>query len=149
MCNSVITIICAISYFHVCCPLPSNSYYFTFLLWQSDCNPCICSHVFLFPNQVWVLNSNDYLLFISIYLLARHRMACCLFFFLILNESINISIYNFSWLCDCSHEIKRCLLPGRKVMTNLDSIFKSRDTTLSIKVHLVKAMVFTVVMYGC
>ena len=50
---------------------------------------------------------------------------------------------------DCSHEIKRRLLLGRKVMTNLDSILKSRDTTLSTKVHLVKAMVFPVVMYGC
>ena len=50
---------------------------------------------------------------------------------------------------DCSHEIKRCLLLGRKVMTNLDSILKSRDVTLSTKVHLVKAMVFPVVMYGC
>ena len=50
---------------------------------------------------------------------------------------------------DCRHEIKRCLLLGRKVMTNLDSIFKSRDITLSTKVHLVKAMVFPVVMYGC
>ena len=50
---------------------------------------------------------------------------------------------------DCSHEIKRCLLPGRKVMTNLDSIFKSRDITLPTKIHLVKAMVFPVVMYGC
>ena len=50
---------------------------------------------------------------------------------------------------NCSHEIKRCLLLGRKVMTNLDSIFKSRDITLSTKVHLVKAMVFPVVMYGC
>ena len=50
---------------------------------------------------------------------------------------------------DCSHEIKRCLLLGRKVMTNLDSIFESRDITLSTKVHLVKAMVFPVVMYGC
>ena len=50
---------------------------------------------------------------------------------------------------DCSHEIKRCLLLGRKVMTNLDSIFKSRDITLSTKVHLVKAMVFPVDMYGC
>ena len=50
---------------------------------------------------------------------------------------------------DCSHEIKRRLLLGRKVMTNLDSIFKSRDTTLPTKVHLVKAMVFPVVMYGC
>ena len=49
----------------------------------------------------------------------------------------------------CSHEIKRCLLLGRKVMTNLDSIFKSRDVTLPTKVHLVKAMVFPVVMYGC
>ena len=50
---------------------------------------------------------------------------------------------------DCSHEIKRCLLLGRKAMTNLDSILKSRDITLPIKVHLVKAMVFPVVMYGC
>ena len=50
---------------------------------------------------------------------------------------------------DCSHEIKRCLLLGRKVMTNLDSIFKSRDITLPTKAHLVKAMVFPVVMYGC
>ena len=50
---------------------------------------------------------------------------------------------------DCSHEIKRHLLLGRKVMTNLDSIFKSRDITLSTKVHLVKAMVFPVVMDGC
>ena len=50
---------------------------------------------------------------------------------------------------DCSHEIKRCLLLGRKVMTNLDSILKSRDITLPTKVHLVKAMVFPGVMYGC
>ena len=50
---------------------------------------------------------------------------------------------------DCSHEIERCLPFGRKVMTNLDSIFKSRDITLPAKVHLVKAMVFPVVMYGC
>ena len=50
---------------------------------------------------------------------------------------------------DCSHEIQRCLLLGRKAMTNLDSIFKSRDITLSTKVRLVKAMVFPVVMYGC
>ena len=50
---------------------------------------------------------------------------------------------------DCSHEIKRCLLLGRKVLTHLDSIFKSRDITLPTKVHLIKAMVFPVVMYGC
>ena len=50
---------------------------------------------------------------------------------------------------DCSHEIKRCLLFGRKAMTNLDSILRSRDITLPAKVHLVKAMVFPVVMYGC
>ena len=50
---------------------------------------------------------------------------------------------------DCSHEIKRRLLLGRKVMTNLDSIFKSRDITLPTKIRLVKAMAFTVVMYGC
>ena len=50
---------------------------------------------------------------------------------------------------DCSHELKRCLLLGRKVVTNLDSIFKSRDITLPTKVRLVKAMVFPMVMYGC
>ena len=50
---------------------------------------------------------------------------------------------------DCSHEVKRCLLFGRKVLTNLDSRFKSRDITLPTKVHLVKAMVFPVAMYGC
>ena len=50
---------------------------------------------------------------------------------------------------DCSHEIKRCLLPGRKVMTNLDCILKSRDITLPTKVRIVKAMFFPVVMYGC
>ena len=50
---------------------------------------------------------------------------------------------------DCSHEIKRCLHLGRKVMTNIDSIFKSRDITLPTKIHLVKAMVFPVVMHGC
>ena len=50
---------------------------------------------------------------------------------------------------DCSHEIKRCLLLGRKIMTNLDSILKNRDIILPTKVHLVKAMVFPVVMYGC
>ena len=50
---------------------------------------------------------------------------------------------------DCSHQIKRCLLRGRRVMTNLDSILKNRDISLSTKVHLIKAMVFPVVMYGC
>jgi len=50
---------------------------------------------------------------------------------------------------DCSHEMKRCLLLGRKVMTNLDSVLKSKDITLPTKVHLIKAMVFPVVMYGC
>ena len=66
------------------------------------------------------------------------------------------TVSNFMFLCsqitadgDCSHEIKRCLLLGRKVMTSLDSILKSRDITLPTKVHLVKAMVFPVVMYGC
>ena len=51
--------------------------------------------------------------------------------------------------CDCSHEIKRCLLLGRKVITNLDSILKSRDITLPTKVYLVKAMVFPIIMHGC
>ena len=50
---------------------------------------------------------------------------------------------------DCSHEIKRCLLLGRKAMTNLDSVLKSRDITLPTKVHIVKAMVLPIVMYGC
>ena len=68
------------------------------------------------------------------------------------------SFFYFLWICvslkitadgDCSHEIKSCFLLGRKVMINLDSIFKSRDITLPTKVHLVKAMVFPVVMYGC
>ena len=65
-------------------------------------------------------------------------------------------VADFIFLCskitangDCSHEIKRCLLFGRKVMTNLDSILKSRDITLPTKVRLVRAMVFPVVMYGC
>ena len=57
--------------------------------------------------------------------------------------------YKITADCDCSHNIQRCLLLGRKVMTNLDSLFKSRDITLPTKVHLVKAMVFPVVMYGC
>ena len=66
------------------------------------------------------------------------------------------TVTDFIFLCskitadgDCSHEIKRCLLLGKRVMTNLDSIFKSRDITLPTKVHLVKAMVLPVVMYGC
>ena len=66
------------------------------------------------------------------------------------------TVADFTFLCseitvdgDCSHEIKRHLLLGRKVMTNVDSILKSRDITLTTKVHLVKAMVFPVVMYGC
>ena len=58
-------------------------------------------------------------------------------------------VYKITADGDCSHEMKRCLLFGRKVMTNLDSILKSRDITLPTKVHLVKAMVFPVVMYGC
>ena len=66
------------------------------------------------------------------------------------------TVTDFIFLCsqitadaDCSHEIKRCLLLGRKAMTSLDSILKSRDITLSAKVHLVKAIVFPVIMYGC
>ena len=62
--------------------------------------------------------------------------------FIVLDSKITADV-------DCSHEIKRCLLLGRKVMTNLDSILKSRDITLPTKVRLVKAMVFPVVMYGC
>ena len=57
--------------------------------------------------------------------------------------------FNITSNCDCSHEIKRCSLFERKVMTNLDSILKSRDITLSTKFHLVKAIVFPVVMYRC
>ena len=62
--------------------------------------------------------------------------------FIFLNSKITV-------VCDCSHEIKRCLLLGKKVMTNLDSILKSRDIILLTKVHIVKAMVFPVVMHGC
>ena len=70
-----------------------------------------------------------------------------------MNENENTKTQNL-WdsikaVLRCSHEIKRCLLLARKVMTNLDSIFKSRDITLPTKVRLVKAMVFLVVMYGC
>ena len=67
-------------------------------------------------------------------------------------ETVRVFIFGGSKITadgDCSHEIKRHLLLGRKVMTNLDSIFKSRDITLPTKVRLVKAMVFPVVMYGC
>ena len=64
---------------------------------------------------------------------------CCLF----------VSVSKITADGDCSHEIKRCLLFGRKAMTNLDSMLKSRDITLPAKFHLVKAMVFPVVMYGC
>ena len=67
-------------------------------------------------------------------------------------ETVTVFIFLGSQITadgDCSHEIKRHLLLGRKVMTNLDSILKSRDITLPTKVHLVKAMVFLVVMYGC
>ena len=73
-----------------------------------------------------------------------------------IDREIMETMRDFIFLCfkitadgDCSHDIKRCLLLGRKVMTNLDSILKSRDITLLTKVHLVKAMVFPVVMYGC
>ena len=66
------------------------------------------------------------------------------------NTEIRLIIfYNITADGDCSHEIKRCLVLGRKVMTNLDSILKSRDITLSTKFCLIKAMVSTVVMYGC
>ena len=68
------------------------------------------------------------------------------------NETVTESILGGSKITadgDCSHEIKRRLLLGSKVMTNLDSILKSRDITLPTKIHLVKAMIFPVVMYGC
>ena len=67
-------------------------------------------------------------------------------------ETVSVFIFLGSKITadgDCSHEIKRCLLLGRKVMTNLNSIFKSRDITLPTNVRLVKAMVFPVIMYGC
>ena len=71
-------------------------------------------------------------------------------------SKLNIPIHEFIFLSskitadgDCSHEIKRCLLLGRKAMTNLCSILKSRDITLLTKIHLLKALVFPVVMYGC
>ena len=67
-------------------------------------------------------------------------------------ETVSDFIFGYSKITadgDCSHEIKRCLLLGRTAMTNLDSIFKSRDITLPTKVHLVKSTVFPVVIYGC
>ena len=66
-------------------------------------------------------------------------------------NSVRLYFFGLQNHCDgdCSHEIKRCLLLGRKVMTNLDSNLKSREITLPTKIHLVKAMVFPVVMYGC
>ena len=64
-------------------------------------------------------------------------------------ETVTDFIWSGGLQNHCSHEIKRCLLLGRKAMTNLDSILKSRDITVPTKVHLVKAMVFPVVMYGC
>ena len=67
-------------------------------------------------------------------------------------DTVSEFIYSHSKITvdgDCSHDIKRCLLLGRKVMTNLESILKSRDITLPTKFHLIKAMVFLVVMYGC
>ena len=70
------------------------------------------------------------------------------FFFLIVSDFIFLGS-KITADGDCSHEIKRCFLLGRKVMTNLDSIFKSRDIILPTKVRLVKAMVFPAVMYGC
>ena len=66
-----------------------------------------------------------------------------------IDEETMETVTDFVSLGDCSHEIKRCLLLGRKVMTNLESIFKNRDITLPAKVCLVGAMVFPVVMYGC
>jgi len=89
-----------------------------------------------------------------------HFIVFLYFFTLIAEEGFLISPCYSLELCiqmlisfladgDCRHEIKRRLLLGRKVMTNLDSILKSREVTLSTKVHLIKAMVFTVVMYGC
>ena len=65
------------------------------------------------------------------------------------NSGKSVRLYFWGLQNHCSHEIKRCLLLGRKVMTNVDSIFKSRDIILPTKVRLVKAMVFPVVMYGC
>ena len=65
------------------------------------------------------------------------------------SDRLNLGGSKFTANGDCSYEIKRCVLLGRKVMTNLDSMLKSRDITLPTKVHLVKAMVFPVVMYGC
>ena len=67
-------------------------------------------------------------------------------------ETVTDSIFlgsKFTVDCDCSHEIKRCMLLGRKAMTHLDSVLRSRDITLPTKDHIVKAMVFPVVMYGC
>ena len=80
----------------------------------------------------------------------QHRLFLALLYMLYTDLSADlVSISNATADGDCSHEIKRCLLLGRKVMTNLDSILKSRDITLPTNVRLVKAVVFPVVMYGC
>ena len=80
----------------------------------------------------------------------QHRLFLALLYMLYTDLSADlVSISNATADGDCSHEIKRCLLLGRKVMTNLDSILKSRDITLPTNVGLVKAVVFPVVMYGC
>ena len=84
---------------------------------------------------MWTHSAPRYL---GILLYSRHPYAC-----------LKFGEYSTATDGDCSHEIKRCILLGRKVMTNLDSIFKSRDIVLTTKVHLVKAMVFPVIMYGC
>ena len=76
------------------------------------------------------------------------RKKNCVFQQMLPTQTLKVNRYEVAD-SDCSHEIKRCLLLGRKVMTNLDSILKSKDITLPTKVHLVKAMVFPEVMYGC
>ena len=83
--------------------------------------------------------------------MGKYYSSCCLLNSNYMGKMLNVLLYISLQYTDgdCSHEIKRRLLLGRKVMTNLDSIFKSRDITLPTKVHLVKAMVFPVIMYGC
>ena len=87
-----------------------------------------------------------------VYYMKYSYIGCLIVFQLLTGETVSDFILLGSKITtdgDCSHEIKRRLILGRKVMTNLDSIFKSRDITLPTKVHLVKARVFPVVMYGC
>ena len=106
----------------------------------------------LLPNLQQNTNNNDNSTYENLSTMKNQVTIECfpfIIYFILLGGKIHGQMVSQIYQCANSHEIKRRLLLGRKVMTNLDSIFKSRDITLPTKVHLVKAMVFPVVMYGC